>query len=260
MMTDYWHQQTADKPLFPELLWSRPENKQTAGKLLIIGGNQFGFVSPAEAHKAAQTAGVGQVRLILPDSLRPYVGNHFDGGDLAPSTPSGSFARAALAMFLESADWADGVLLAGDVGHNSETAILLESFLSKYKGQLTLTGDAIDYFVADASALLERPKTLLAISFVQLQKLIAKTSSAKALTSNMAINILVYDLHQFTLERETAIITEHNGQQLAAYKGQVSTTKSKDDDDGLTEVSAKAAVWWLQNPTKTLEAIVTSVL
>ncbi len=257
-MTDYWHQQTADKPLFPELLWSRPENKQTAGKLLIIGGNQHGFVGPGEAFRAAEAAGAGQIRLVLPDSLRPYVGNHFEGGELAPSTPSGSFAKTALAVFLDSADWADGVLLAGDLGHNSETAIVLESFLDKYKGQVTLTGDSIDYFLTDTSTLLTRPKTLLVPSFGQLQKLIANTKFAKALTSNMAINILVDDLHQFTLGKEIAIITTHGGQILAAYKGQVCTTKS--DNDELTNISAKAAVWWLQNPTKTFETIVTSLL
>jgi len=258
-MTDYWLKQTSDKPLFPELLWSRPENKQTAGKLLIIGGNQHGFVSPGAAFRAAEAGGIGQIRLLLPDSLRPYVGKHFDGGELAPSTPSGSFAKAALAMFLDSADWADGVLLAGDLGHNSETAIVLEAFLNKYKGQLTLTGDAIDYFLASDSMLLRRPNSLLVPSFVQLQKLIASTNFTKALTSNMAVNILVDDLHQFTLDKEAAILTEHNGQLLTAYNSQVCTTKSNDNND-LTAISAKAAVWWLQNPGKTLAAISTSLL
>lgn len=259
-MNDYWHQQTVDKPLYPELVWSRPENKQTAGKLLIIGGNQYGFVAPAEAFKAAETAGAGQVRMLLPDSLRRYVGDHFDGGELAPSTPSGSFAKTALATFLDSAEWADGVLLAGDLGHNSETAIVLESFLSKYKGQLTLVGDSIDYFVANPLFLLERPNTLLVISFVQLQKLIAKTSFSKALTSNMATNVLVEHLHQFTGDKQIAFITQHDALLLAAYQGLVSTTKIGDTKNGLSEISAKAAVWWLQNPGKTFEATTTSLL
>ena len=57
----YWHKQS-DKPLFPELEWSRPENKQQAGKLLVIGGNKFGFVEPSEAFAAAEKAGVGNAR------------------------------------------------------------------------------------------------------------------------------------------------------------------------------------------------------
>ena len=45
MNHDYWHKQTSSKPLFPELIWSRPENRQLAGKLLIIGGNLHGFAT-----------------------------------------------------------------------------------------------------------------------------------------------------------------------------------------------------------------------
>ena len=41
---------------------------------------------------------------------------------------------AALAPLLDLAQWADGVLLAGDIGRNSETTVLLETFMSKYHG------------------------------------------------------------------------------------------------------------------------------
>ncbi|HXY18323.1 MAG TPA: hypothetical protein VEH48_02805, partial [Candidatus Nitrosopolaris sp.] len=129
-----WLRQTPDKPLFPDLLWSRPENKRQRGKLLIVGGNSHGFAAPASAFAAAGTAGIGAARVLLPDATQKTIGTGFTDAVFAPSTPSGSFSRQALAELLENAGWADGVLLAGDFGRNSETAILLESFLDKYKG------------------------------------------------------------------------------------------------------------------------------
>jgi NAD(P)H-hydrate repair Nnr-like enzyme with NAD(P)H-hydrate dehydratase domain len=52
-----WLKQTSDKPVFPDLLWSRPENRKYAGKLLIIGGNKHGVAAPGIAFSAAQKAG-----------------------------------------------------------------------------------------------------------------------------------------------------------------------------------------------------------
>src|SRR3989344_1078256 len=142
MEATYWLRQKTDEPLFPDLIWSRPETKQQAGKLLIIGGNQFGFAAPAEAYGAATDAGVGLTRVLLPLAVKKVAGKLLPGLEYSANTPSGSFSKAALGEFLDQAAWADGVLIAGDLGRNSETAILLESFLAKYQGQITLNKDA----------------------------------------------------------------------------------------------------------------------
>lgn len=126
MNHEYWQKQTVDKPLFPDMLWSRPENKLYAGKLLIIGGNAYGFAAANEAYVEAGKAGIGVARMLLPDSLHKLLGKQFAAGEFAPTTPSGSFSQRALAEALATANWADGVLLAGDLGRNSETAILIE--------------------------------------------------------------------------------------------------------------------------------------
>src|SRR5574337_963690 len=103
---DNWLKQNTDSPLFPDLIWSRPENKRHAGKLLIIGGNAHGFAAPAAAFAAAGRAGRGSMRVILPQVLQKTLRKSFSEAEYAPSTPSGSFARAALAMLLEHAEWA----------------------------------------------------------------------------------------------------------------------------------------------------------
>jgi hypothetical protein len=260
-MHDYWRRQTKDKPLFPDLLWSRPENKNQAGKLLIAGGNKFGFAAAGEAYAEAVKAGIGTARVLLPDSLQKTVGKVFAAGEYAPSTLSGSFSQQALAEFLALSEWAEATLLAGDLGRNSETAILLEKFAEKYQGQLTITQDAVDYFTKSPQQVLERPDTLLVLSFAQLQKLAADAKFTKPFRFEMDFLHLVENLHDFTQKYEASIITLHLDNIFAAVNGQASTTKT-DTDEKIWRVStaAHAAVWWLQNPTKPFEAFTTSTL
>jgi len=258
MEATFWHKQTADKPLFPDLLWSRPENKRLAGKLLIIGGNAHGFAAAAEAYTEAEKAGIGTVRVLLPDSLQKTVGRVFPAGEYAPSTPSGSFGQTALAEVLAMASWADGVLLAGDFGRNSETAILLEQLLIKYSGQLTLTGDAIDYCLTNPSVLLARPHTLLTPSFSQLQKLAAASHFATALTSKLDFLHTIEALHDFTGQHKAYCVLQHLLTIFAAVDGQVSTTKPVPDASSELTLASHAAVWWLQNPIKPFEALTVS--
>src|SRR5687768_15187893 len=119
MSLDYWQKQSVAKPLFADLLWSRPENRQSAGKLLIIGGNAHGFAAPAQAFNSSLKSGVGVVKVLLPDVLRKMVKAFLPEAEYGPSTPSGSFSQQSLATALELAAWADGVLIAGELGRNS---------------------------------------------------------------------------------------------------------------------------------------------
>lgn len=260
-MQDYWHKQTPDRPLFPNLLWSRPENRNQAGKLLIVGGNAHGFAAPAEAYAAAEAAGIGTARALLPDSLQKTVGKVFAAGEFAPSTPSGSFGRKALTEVLALSQWADAVLLAGDFGRNSETAIMLEQFASKHRGQLTLTKDAVDYFVKTPRQLLQRDSTLLVLSFAQLQKLAAGSGSTTAFTFDMDLLRLVDSLHDFTTRWPAAIIVKHLENIFVSVGGQVNTTKlAQDQPIWRVRTAASASVWWLQNPAKPLESITTALI
>lgn len=256
----YWRKQAIDKPLFPDLLWSRPENRALSGKLLIIGGNLFGFAAPAEAYNEAVKAGIGIAHVLLPDATKKLVGHVLEAGDYAPSTPSGSFSQSALGELLPHAAWADGVLLAGDLGRNSETAILLEKFMSTYRGQLTITKDAADYFIAAPQALLARPETTLVVSFAQLQKLAMNAKFSHAFIFSMDLIRLVEALREFTLAYPVNIIVKHLANFVVASGGQVSTTKLEDDKEvWRVTTAAHAAVWWLQNPSKPFEALTTAV-
>jgi hypothetical protein len=259
-MHDYWQRQNPDKPLFPDLLWSRPENRAQAGQLLIVGGNKFDFAAVGEAYNEAVKAGIGRARVLLPDSLQKTVGKVFEAGEYAPSTPSGSFSQKALGELLPMSQWANGALLAGDFGRNSETAIMLERLLETYSGQLTITKDAADYFIISPNKVLARPETLFVISFAQLQKLATNCHFGQAFTFEMDFLRLIELLHEFTKKYEVHIITKHLDTIFVAVNGQVSTTKITDESKvWRVRTAAHAATWWLQNPTKPFEAFVTSL-
>ena len=255
----FWQKQTKDEPLFGDMLWSRPENRRHAGKLLVLGGNAHGFSAPAAVYNEAGKAGVGTCRVLLPDALHKTVGKLFPAAEYAASTAtSGSFARAALDEWLSQSAWADGVVLAGDLGRNSETAILMENYLKKYGNQLTLVNDAIEYAIDTPDLFLHRPETTLVVTLAQLQKLATAAKFPIAVTSGMALLQLADLLFKFTQEFKSNIVTHHDGAVLVAVNGQVSSTR--DHNANLTTVAAHAAVWWLQNPAKPFEALTTSLL
>ncbi|MDB5170400.1 MAG: hypothetical protein JWO35_94 [Candidatus Saccharibacteria bacterium] len=256
----YWHRQEPGQPLYADLLWSRPENKQHAGKLLVVGGSSHGFAAPAEAYGESTKAGVGLTRVLLPWSVKKMLPPGLLGMEFVPETPSGSFAGSALAELLDASAWADATILAGDFGRNSETAILLEKFLQKYHGRLTLVQDAVDYFIKDASHVLARPETTLVLNMSQLQKLAVQAKFITAFTSQMDFLLIIDALHEFSKLHAANIILEHNQTVFVAVNGEVSTTKQADDADHTIKIAAHAAVWGLQNPTKQFEALTTSIV
>jgi hypothetical protein len=261
MDSTFWHRQSADKPLFPDMQWSRPETKHTAGKLLLVGGNAMGFAAPSLAFAEAEGAGVGTAQLLLPDSLRKALASPIFPGEFAPSTPSGSFAQKALAELLQLSQWADGVLLAGDLGRNSETAILIEKFLEGFRGQVTLTHDAVDYVTSAPGLVLDRPATTLVLSFVQLQKLATSARFPSAFTFDMDFVRLVDNLHSFTQTYKLSIITKQLDNIFVASGGQVSSTKVAGDlKVWRVATAAHSAVWWLQHPTQTFEALTSAII
>jgi hypothetical protein len=259
MADTYWSKQAKDKPLFPDILWSRPENKRLAGKLLVVGGNLYGFAAPGTAYGAALKAGIGTARVLLPDKLQKTVGKLIPEAEFAPSTLSGSFSKMALAQLLEASGWAERVLLAGDFGHNSETAILLDSFVNKFEGQVTVAQDSLDYFLGPRSPLIERPDTLSVINLGKLQKLAKNNRRSTPILHGMMLSELVETLHDWTTGNPGQIITKHADNFIVASAGQVSTTAATEESNWQVELAAYASVWRLQNPKKPFEAMTTAV-
>lgn len=260
MTDDFWLKQTPDKPLFPDIEWNKPEQRSRAGRLGIIGGNKLGFAGVAAGYETALTTGVGEVRVVLPDALRQTIPKQITDTVFGPSTPSGSLSKDALPEMQALGEWGQGILLIGDAGRNSETAIAYEQFIAKYDGPLTLTRDAIDLVKNDAHLLVERPETLIIGSFAQIQKLFQAVYYPKMLTFSMRLMNLADTLHKFTITYPVTIVTLHDGHILIAHGGRV-VMQEWDSPMRIWrgETAAKMAGYWLWSREKPLEAATASI-
>ncbi|TAL15068.1 hypothetical protein EPN95_01010 [Patescibacteria group bacterium] len=261
MEHQYWHKQTVGEPLYPDIEWSKPERRSQSGRLGIIGGNKLGFSGVAEAYGVSSQAGVGEIRVLLPDGLKKSIPSIMTDVVYGATNPSGSLAKDSITEMKALGGWATAVLMIGDAGRNSETAIVYEDFLRDYSGPLTITRDAVDLIKNASSSVVERPDTLLVVSFAQLQKLFQLVYYPKVLTFSMQLSSLVEAIHKFTITYPISITVLFKDQLLVASGGEVSSTPWNNPMAiWRGNTAAKAAVYWLWNPQKTIESVTASLL
>lgn len=260
-MHEYWKQQQPTKPLFPDIEWSKPEQKTSRGRLGIVGGNKLGFAGVAESYSTTLNTGAGEVRVLLPDCLRKSIPPSMTDVIFAPCNPSGSLSRDALPDLTALSTWASCLLLAGDAGRNSETAIAYSDLIRDYTGQLVITRDAVDLVKNDSEALVNRPNTVLIVSFAQLQKMFQAVYYPKMLTFSMQLLQLVEAVHKFTVTYPVTIAVLHRDTLVVAHDGEVVTTKWETPLAiwrGIT--AARAATYLMWTPNQPLQAIATSLV
>lgn len=261
MTHSYWQTQDPTKPLFPDIEWSKPERRDLAGRLGIIGGNKLGFSGVSEAYSTALASGVGQVRVLLPDVLKKSIPSIVTDAVFVPTTPSGSLASDGLPEMEALGDWANSILLIGDAGRNSETAIAYSRFIESYEGPLTVTRDAVDLVRNSPSLLVERPETLVIVSFAQLQKIFSGVYYPKILTFSMQLAMLVEAVHKFTVTYPCTLMVLHQDYLVVASNGQVTSTPwNSPMAIWRGQVAARAASYWLWNRQSILEAVTTSLV
>lgn len=261
-MLSYWKQQTADKPLFPNLLWSKPEQKSQSGKLGLIGGNSLSFLAVANAYQSALKAGIGEVKTVLPDSLKKTLGG-IDNATFAPTNPSGGLANEALESLSALLAETDGLLLIGDAGKNHETQVLYESFLRQNTlgKPIILTRDAIDLTLGIMNEIITKPEVAIIASFSQLQKIFQSVYYPIILVHSMQTSKLVEALHKFTLTNPLTIAIFHDDQFLVAKNGEVvSTVFSQPTEIWQGSLPAKVSSWIIWNPLRPLEATITALV
>jgi NAD(P)H-hydrate repair Nnr-like enzyme with NAD(P)H-hydrate dehydratase domain len=257
----YWRTQETSKPLFPDIEWNKPERRDQAGRLGIIGGNKLGFAGVAEAYQTALSTGVGEVRALLPDVLKKVIPTTITDTQFAATNPSGGLSREALSYMYALGEWSQHILLVGDAGRNSETALVYDDFISAYSGPLTVTRDAIDLVKNNNHLLVERENTTLILSFAQLQKVFQSVYYPKMITFSMQLAGLVEALHKFTLTYPVTLVTLHKEHLIIAHGGDV-VTQAWDSPLRIWrgETAARAAAYLLWTPSKPLQAISASVV
>lgn len=250
--------QSADKPLFPDIIWNLPINKNGAGKLLIVGGNAHKFFAPAWAKKTAEDAGAGIIKICMPEAVKKLVGRA-DNIEFLPSNQSGSFSNDSLEPLLSLSNWADCVLFAGDIGRSSESSLTIEKFLSLYGGLVVITQDALDMFVENPQHILQREDTILVASFSQLQKIASRVSFTKPFLLSHSQSLFAENLVEFASSHNANWVTQFHDKTYVAAGGNISLTHIS-KDVWRVEQSAKSATILMQQPEVPFEALTTSVL
>lgn len=259
MKPSYWHTQSAADPLFPDIEWSKPEQKALAGKLLIIGGNKLGFAPVASAYQTAQQAGIGECRAVVPEVLKKTIEPSVFDCVFAPSNASGGFSKDALPHLKGYISWADGLLFIGESGRNSETAIVYEQLL-QFPQTTVITRDALDLVRVQAAEWLQNPHIVAVATFAQLQKVFQEVHYPKMLLFRMQLAQLVDALHKFTITYPVKIITMHHEQLIVAVDGEVSTTPCNDNlIIWRGTIASRAAVYLVQHPNKAFAALTSAM-
>lgn len=262
MDRDYWLRQEPTQPLFPDIIWQKPEQRTLAGKLLIIGGNAHGFAAVAQAYGDALAAGAGECRVVLPDALKKAIDPLALDCVYVPTNASGGITKDALPALKAAAAWADALLFIGDAGRNSETAIVYEQLLQTFPQKTTIiTRDALDLLKNVWPELLQRPHTILAATFAQLQKIFQAVYYPKTLLFSMQLTNVVEALHKFTVTYPAVMITFHQNQLIVAQSGQVSSTPWEEVMlIWRGSVAAKASAYAMWQPNQLFQTVTTSFI
>ena len=249
----YWTKQ--EKPLFNDLLWNIPEQKQN--RVAVVGGNTQNFSSVIKiSERLTSDFPLKTVETILPDALRNQLPN-LPNLTFLPSTTTGSFAKSPL---LKTAiETSDFTLLAGDLSKNSVTTIALTDALATSTKNILLARDSLDTLLPEMHRLVENPRLFLVASLAQLQKLFRTLYYPKILLLSSPILPVIDALHKFTLSYPLTILTFHDGQIIITHSGKIITTPI--DHTAYTPLSlwsgslaTKALALNLWNPNKPLEA------
>jgi len=259
--TTYWHKQTPSEPLYKDFSWNIPERKTDRGKLGIVGGQKAGFSGVSESYKVANTAEIGQLRVLLPDVLKKAIPLDANEIVFGPSNLTGGLAKESATELIALGDWADVTILIGDAGRSSETSIAYEEFLIKSKSPVVITRDSFDILRSASNMLVGRENTLLVLSFAQLQKLFSMVYYPIVLTFGMQLTQAVEAVHKFTISYAVSLAVLHQGTLIIANGGEVTTTKWDNPMDiwrGIT--ASKMAVYWTFKKEDPLQCFTAAVV
>ena len=250
-MENGWQKQ-GDQPLFDDALWAKPERKSQAGKLLIVGGHLHGFDQAALAYQNSVEAGIGQVKVVLPDKLKPILGKSLDQAVFVPSTASGTMAKSASQPLAAFVDWSDTVLVI-QTGDNSETALLVTDLVGERPKPMVITDEVINNVKHDMSHVL-KPPTLAVLSLEGLQALLKGVGAKNFIQHDMGLRPLVLALSQEDKLRQLNLLTAYEDTAVAIARGKAVTTKRAKRPQ-MAALAAWAAVWWTWLPDKPLQAL-----
>lgn len=264
---DYWGR--IDESTQFGLDFERPDQRQLAGKLLIVGGHANAFFSIAKAAQVASEAGMGEVLTVLPDSLEKKIPKA-EGIRFLKSEAAGGFAKDDKTELVELMQGVDASLILGDMGKNTEVKELLSGLLTEEnKKPMMLIRDSVE-LALDSDSFedwLQHENAELFLTIGQLKKLLQTIYYPKVLNLTMPLVQVVEILHKLTLSYDATIAVLQSEQILLAQGGRVLTVALKDTKyNPITLFSGELAVnmlrlqVWNNEQGKNLEAMAAACL
>ncbi len=246
-------------PVFPDVLWSKPERKDQAGHLLIIGGHSESITPILESYALASSLGAGKISVAIPEALKKSMPG---GPDIiyCDSTTSGSLSKDALPILLQAAQETDMILLPGAMSNNSQSFQLLERLLEKIGKPLVVSGDSL-HALLNIKGALDNPDICAVLNPSQLQHLVKKSGGTTAYTSGASLMQMQQILHDIT--GKGSLLALHNKDIWTSTQGRVSKTKRADHIGEFTwqvPTATACAVYWMHNPDLPFEAFTTASL
>ena len=246
-----------DTPLFPDVFWNRPTMRQRAGRLLVVGGHRGAFSLLQAIYQSAEAAGIGECIAAMPDSLRKTVGEA-GFGRFVPASASGSIGRAALAELLDLGSDADALVIGANLTNNAETAVVIESLITKLEQPVVITEEAINILQFHPELITGNPRALVVTTMPGLFALanhhhmpiaikpnsgvIGKIEIVQQLAAISRCSYLVFDTEIMVQVGDRTSLTALP-QPLSAFPGVVIGT---------------AATFWIQQPTQAYQTLTTA--
>lgn len=245
-MSEPWNKQL-DKPLFPNIFWEAPLNRNQAKKLLIVGGHAKQFAETVGLYSYAMAAGIGSAKVVLPDSLRKLIGSQPDCL-FVESNPSGSISKNSATEILAYASECDGVIFSSELSHNTETISLLETLFTEISKPIFFSSNVLEMLTFQPNLVLNTNKILVSETknFMKFANTLKFPITIKAQSS--IIN-KVELITSFTNEYGLGILLAEDPI-ITAFDSQICVTEVQNTKINIPEILAITATFWIQHDNK----------
>jgi NAD(P)H-hydrate repair Nnr-like enzyme with NAD(P)H-hydrate dehydratase domain len=247
------------KPLYEDIIWNKPENKNNAGKILIIGGSQDNFRNVSDIYNYCLKARAGTIKIVLPNTLQK---NLFDPNldqIFLASTKSGSFSSIGLAEMLDLANWSDITILAGNFSKSSETELLMQNFLNKCPSAICIVDDALEIATPVSNDLNEKKNRLLIGSFSQLQKALLKIYPEQILKVSRSIVEQLTSIEQIKNKLNLSIISYDLSNFIVISENKISLTKYPNLTNWKNMLAAFGSTYFIHNQETLFKGLTSAV-
>ncbi len=234
-----------NQALFPKVLWNRPINRTTAGRLLLVGGHHQNFLEIQEVYQLALACGVGECLIVMPDSLRTLL-SHIENTHFIPSSPSGSIGKGAVAELVSLAEESDGLSIGANLSNNSETAVAVERLLIESQKPRVMYLEALEVASFNPKLVTDRDNCCIVVTMQELFKLAGKLDIALNIQPERGLLGRVELIQSVAQAMKASLVCM--GKEIIIVSGE-QTSVTPDISGRLNSaIFAAMSVFWTQKP------------